>query len=178
MSQPVKEFWKSVNIRGSYGQEFGVLFFLRHSVYKEEFSAGTNWIRLNWPETRLSYTTRREASTGHATQCHDLTVCSIELGLLALSEFRTPICILLTLQFSRLHVVHVLWTIASRSQPECYTSVSSFRTLKPWLIWLQGLSDGCRFMRLFSAALRVKAALTAHRSSCCFLLLGIAVLRI
>ena len=27
MSQPVKEFWKSVNIRGSYGQEFGVLFF-------------------------------------------------------------------------------------------------------------------------------------------------------
>ena len=27
MSQPVKEFWKSVNIWGSYGQEFGVLFF-------------------------------------------------------------------------------------------------------------------------------------------------------
>jgi len=24
---PVKEFWKSVNISGSYGQEFGVLFF-------------------------------------------------------------------------------------------------------------------------------------------------------
>ena len=27
MSLPVKEFWKSVNISGSYGQEFGVLFF-------------------------------------------------------------------------------------------------------------------------------------------------------
>ena len=27
MSQPVKEFWKSINIWGSYGQEFGVLFF-------------------------------------------------------------------------------------------------------------------------------------------------------
>ena len=32
VSLPVKEFWKSVNIWGSYGQEFGVLFFLRHSV--------------------------------------------------------------------------------------------------------------------------------------------------
>jgi len=28
----VKEFWKSVNIWGSYWQEFSVLFFLRHSV--------------------------------------------------------------------------------------------------------------------------------------------------
>jgi len=27
VSLPVKEFWKSVNIWGSYGQEFGVLFF-------------------------------------------------------------------------------------------------------------------------------------------------------
>ena len=27
VSLPVKEFWKSVNICGSYGQEFGVLFF-------------------------------------------------------------------------------------------------------------------------------------------------------
>ena len=27
MSLPVKEFWKSVNIWGSYGQEFSVLFF-------------------------------------------------------------------------------------------------------------------------------------------------------
>ena len=27
VSLPVKEFWKSVNISGSYGQEFGVLFF-------------------------------------------------------------------------------------------------------------------------------------------------------
>ena len=34
LSLPVKEFWKSVNIWGSYGQEFGVLFFLRHSVYE------------------------------------------------------------------------------------------------------------------------------------------------
>ena len=27
VSLPLKEFWKSVNISGSYGQEFGVLFF-------------------------------------------------------------------------------------------------------------------------------------------------------
>ena len=33
MSLPVKEFRKSVNIWGSYGQEFSVLFFLRHSVH-------------------------------------------------------------------------------------------------------------------------------------------------
>ena len=33
VSLPVKEFRKSVNIWGSYGQEFGVLFFLRHSVH-------------------------------------------------------------------------------------------------------------------------------------------------
>jgi len=32
MSLLVKESWKSVNITRSYGQEFGVLFFLRHSV--------------------------------------------------------------------------------------------------------------------------------------------------
>jgi len=31
---PVKEFRKSVNIWGSYGQEFNVLFFWTHSVYK------------------------------------------------------------------------------------------------------------------------------------------------
>ena len=33
MSLPMKEFRKSVNIWRSYGQEFGVLFFLRHSVF-------------------------------------------------------------------------------------------------------------------------------------------------
>ena len=33
VSLPVKEFRKLVNICRSYGQEFGVLFFLRHSVY-------------------------------------------------------------------------------------------------------------------------------------------------
>ena len=32
LSLKVKEFWKSVNIWWSYGQEFGVLFFLTHSV--------------------------------------------------------------------------------------------------------------------------------------------------
>jgi len=31
----VKEFRKSVNIWGSYGQEFSVLFFLRHSVVND-----------------------------------------------------------------------------------------------------------------------------------------------
>jgi len=31
----VKEFWKSVNIWWSYGQELGVLFFLTHSVELE-----------------------------------------------------------------------------------------------------------------------------------------------
>ena len=36
VSLPLKEFWKSVNIWGSYRQEFSVLFFLRHSV--EELS--------------------------------------------------------------------------------------------------------------------------------------------
>ena len=33
VSLPVKEFWKSVNIWGSYGHEFGVLFFW-DTVYK------------------------------------------------------------------------------------------------------------------------------------------------
>ena len=32
LSLSVKKFQKSVNIWGSYGQDFGVLFFLRHSV--------------------------------------------------------------------------------------------------------------------------------------------------
>jgi len=34
VSLSVKEFLKSVNIWGSYGQEFSVLFFLRHSVHR------------------------------------------------------------------------------------------------------------------------------------------------
>jgi len=34
MSLTVKEFWKSINIWWSYGQELGVLFFLTHSVYR------------------------------------------------------------------------------------------------------------------------------------------------
>jgi len=34
LSLTVKEFWKSVNIWWSYGQELGVLFFLTHSVDK------------------------------------------------------------------------------------------------------------------------------------------------
>ena len=38
VSLPVKEFWKSVNIWGSYGQEFSVLFFLRHSVYSNQIA--------------------------------------------------------------------------------------------------------------------------------------------
>jgi len=37
LSLTVKEFWKSVNIRWSYGQELGVLFFLTHSVYDHVF---------------------------------------------------------------------------------------------------------------------------------------------
>jgi len=44
----VKEFWKSVNIWGSYGQEFGVLFFLRHSVHL--------LYRLRYPRRRRAYT--------------------------------------------------------------------------------------------------------------------------
>ena len=32
VSLPVKEFWISVNISGSYGQEFGVLFFFWDTV--------------------------------------------------------------------------------------------------------------------------------------------------
>ena len=33
LSLPVKEFRKLVNIWGSYGQEFSVLFFLTHGVH-------------------------------------------------------------------------------------------------------------------------------------------------
>jgi len=35
LSLPVKEFWKSVNIWGSYEQEFSVLFFDSQSSYLE-----------------------------------------------------------------------------------------------------------------------------------------------
>ena len=34
VSLPMKEFWKSVNMSGSYGQEFDVLFFFWDTVYK------------------------------------------------------------------------------------------------------------------------------------------------
>jgi len=37
LSLPVKEFLKSVNVWGSYGQEFSVLFFLTHSVNTKFF---------------------------------------------------------------------------------------------------------------------------------------------
>jgi len=36
LSLTVKEFWKSVNIWWSYGQELGVLFFLTHGVDAEQ----------------------------------------------------------------------------------------------------------------------------------------------
>ena len=42
VSLSVKEFWKSVNIWGSYGQKFSVLFFLRHSVETTNSIPGPN----------------------------------------------------------------------------------------------------------------------------------------
>jgi len=48
VSLSVKEFWKSVNIWGSYGQEFGVLFFVetqcthKHTLYVQ--------VNKEWPE--------------------------------------------------------------------------------------------------------------------------------
>ena len=48
VSLPVKEFWKSVNIWGSYGQQFGVLFFLRHSVVSALLRG--NWQDYYWQD--------------------------------------------------------------------------------------------------------------------------------
>jgi len=42
LSPKVKKVWKSANIWWSYGQEFGVLFFLTHSVYSAKIK---KWIR-------------------------------------------------------------------------------------------------------------------------------------
>ena len=54
VSLPVKEFWKSVSIWGSYGQEFSVLFFLRHSVHTYTcYVDGTLWIRGTVPAPLL-----------------------------------------------------------------------------------------------------------------------------
>ena len=46
VSLPVKEFWKSVNIWGSYGQEFGVLFFW-DTVYIYILLDAAYWYRCN-----------------------------------------------------------------------------------------------------------------------------------
>jgi len=48
-SLTVKELWKSSNIWWSYGQEFGVLFFLTHGVHKWHMNiitTDTYWTRL------------------------------------------------------------------------------------------------------------------------------------
>jgi len=45
VSLPVKEFWKSVNIWGSYGQEFGVLFFWDTVYIKKNLQRRTE----DWP---------------------------------------------------------------------------------------------------------------------------------
>ena len=52
VSLPVKECWKSVNIWGSYGQEFSVLFFLRHSVYY--VSIDCFWMQQQKNKTQLA----------------------------------------------------------------------------------------------------------------------------
>jgi len=46
MSLPMKEFWKSVNIWGSYGQEFSVLFFLTHGVDVYLFCVYEDWLQI------------------------------------------------------------------------------------------------------------------------------------
>jgi len=49
LSLLVKDFWKLVNICGSYGQEFGVLFFLRHSVLRRGGGSACRWLCCRWP---------------------------------------------------------------------------------------------------------------------------------
>jgi len=42
----MKEFWKSVNIWGSYGHEFSVLFFLIHGVQNQHKNKTRSYVRL------------------------------------------------------------------------------------------------------------------------------------
>ena len=62
VSLPVKEFWKSVNIWGSYGQKFSVLFFLRQCITPVHCSA---------PTTPYSATPTHHRLCSHSTVfCH------------------------------------------------------------------------------------------------------------
>ena len=76
MSLPVKEFWKSVNIWGSYGQEFCVLFFSRHSV--DDFRLNSSLVPADVRSNQiiqLSSSTRpsRSAWTAHHSSLASLT---------------------------------------------------------------------------------------------------------
>ena len=59
MSQPVKEFWKSINIWGSYGQEYSVLFFLTHGVVQVN-STSVYFSSVRAMRTRLEITDLRQ----------------------------------------------------------------------------------------------------------------------
>ena len=72
VSLPVKEFWKSVNIWGSYGQEFGVLFF-GDTVYSAEIK---NWIKgtlspetRTWQQNLMSHITVTVTVSGMSVDC-------------------------------------------------------------------------------------------------------------
>jgi len=73
MSQSVKEFWKSVNIRGSYGQEFSVvLLSLTHGVVKEYWRQSIHPVPFSFVPYRL--VDYRRPSRGRGTWFESETV--------------------------------------------------------------------------------------------------------
>ena len=91
VSLQVKEFWKSVNIWGSYGQEFGVLFFLRHSVdwarYGFSAVAGDNGGHICYRGTRDRFDSMCIVCTGTTRVSHSQDL--LLSPLLALPVART-----------------------------------------------------------------------------------------
>ena len=96
VSLPVKEVWKSVNIWGSYGQEFSVLFVLRHSVQ----ATFVRWSEISIISSTDEKTfTLAEPEDGRMTNClpamlfidYARTVCTA--GFMKLSSVRPSVCL-------------------------------------------------------------------------------------
>ena len=126
VSLPVKEFWKSVNIWGSYGQEFSVLFFW-DTVYKWGVCNGSDIINADVTDTEAWG--HRAATSTKALPCligSQLVACSVKVT----TDYNMVI-----------HLLTCKWitqTMRSISQPTSTGNAVQYKTMPVTLMsWQQ-----------------------------------------
>ena len=114
MSLPVKEFWKSVNIWGSYGQEFGVLFFLRHSVLcssplLKPLTPHVDITQRLWCMTNAMPDLQDKYSTKYNSQCQlIMNFVYFDMWDIETNYYRVIHCYSTMLQYLPVSIIHYL----------------------------------------------------------------------